>query len=369
MSALLPTWDELAAARPALVAPMRRYRQQRACSLRPGSVGGVDLALRSFTEFLIQAAPELTTLAGVTRRHIEDYKPWLAARPGRTGGRVTTNTIAHRLGTLRMFFVRLEDWAWPQAPPRVPIVPGDLPRQDKPLPKALDDPAAARFLRDGERAAETLPGRPGTPEDVAAAVIRAIESHEQRLATGRRPRSWRRHVLTVAGVVVFAVVAGVLVAQASGRREAGETLTGDIRESTRMQLADAVQLANAGDYDGAIEAYDEVLDEDPRNAEALAYKGWFLFLDGDAAGLDSLVAAAEADPDFPDTHAFMAIILARSGRPDEALAALDRLDALDPPAGITELVAPIRAQVESQVADGGTAGGSGDAGGSSPSTG
>jgi hypothetical protein len=151
VSALLPTWDELAAARPALVAPMRRYLQQMACSLRPGSVSGVDLALRSFTEFLIQAAPELTTLADVTRRHIEDYKPWLAARPGRscgrTGDRVTTNTIAHRLGTLRMFFVRIEDWAWPEAPQRVPIVPGDLPRQDKPLPKALDDPAAARFLR------------------------------------------------------------------------------------------------------------------------------------------------------------------------------------------------------------------------------
>jgi tetratricopeptide (TPR) repeat protein len=200
----------------------------------------------------------------------------------------------------------------------------------------------------------------------AAAVIRAIESHEQRGAAGRRPRSWRRTALIVAGVAVFAVVAGVLVAQASGRREAGETLTGDIRQSTRMQLADAVQLANAGDYEGAIEVYDEVLDQDPRNAEALAYKGWFLFLDGDPAGLDSLIAAAEADPDFPDTHAFMAIILARSGRPDEALVALDRLDALDPPAEITELVAPVRAQVEAQVADGGTAGGSGGAGGPSP---
>jgi hypothetical protein len=29
----------------------------------------------------------------------------------------------------------------------VPIIPGDLPRQDKPLPKALDDPSAAKFLR------------------------------------------------------------------------------------------------------------------------------------------------------------------------------------------------------------------------------
>jgi len=147
VSALLPTWQELAATRPAVVAPMRRYLQQMACSLRPGSVSGVDLALRSFTAFLVETAPEVSTVAGVTRRHVEDYKPWLAARPGRSGGRVTTNTLAHRLGTLRMFFVRIEDWAWDEAPPRVPIVPGDLPRQDKPLPKALDDPAAAGFLR------------------------------------------------------------------------------------------------------------------------------------------------------------------------------------------------------------------------------
>ncbi|MGH3814382.1 MAG: tyrosine-type recombinase/integrase, partial [Pseudonocardiaceae bacterium] len=147
MSARLPTWDELAAARPAMVATMRRYLRQLACSLRPGSVSGADLALRSFAEFLIAAAPEVQTMAGVERGHIEDYKPWLARRPGRTSGRVTPNTLAHRLGTLRMFFVRLDDWGWPEAPPRVPIIPGDLPRQDKPLPKALDDPTAAKFLR------------------------------------------------------------------------------------------------------------------------------------------------------------------------------------------------------------------------------
>src|SRR5215472_10517491 len=34
-----------------------------------------------------------------------------------------------------------------EAPPRVPMFPGDLPRQDHPLPKALDDAAAAKLLR------------------------------------------------------------------------------------------------------------------------------------------------------------------------------------------------------------------------------
>src|SRR5262245_9057739 len=46
-----------------------------------------------------------------------------------------------------MFFVRIDEWGWDQAPPRVPMFPGDLPRQDHPLPKALDDAAAAKLLR------------------------------------------------------------------------------------------------------------------------------------------------------------------------------------------------------------------------------
>lgn len=125
---LLLTWDELAGSRPLLVATMRRYLQQLRCSLWPRSVDNADMALRCFAEFLIEAAPKVQTLATVERRHIEDYKPWVARRPGRTSQQVTTNTIAHRLGTLRMFVVRLDDWGWQEAPPRVPIVPGGLPR-------------------------------------------------------------------------------------------------------------------------------------------------------------------------------------------------------------------------------------------------
>jgi len=143
---LLPTWDQLEA-RPEIVATMRRYLDQIACVLRPGSVTGADLALRSFAAFLLEVAPDVTSVAQVTRRHVEDYKPWLAKRPGQNKARVTTATLAHRLGTLRMFFVRIDEWGWEEAPPRVPMFPGDLPRQDHPLPKALDDAAAAKLLR------------------------------------------------------------------------------------------------------------------------------------------------------------------------------------------------------------------------------
>jgi site-specific recombinase XerD len=143
----LPGWAELEAAVPQVAATMRRYLTQIGCALRPGSVTGEDLALRCFAAFLAQAAPAVTSITQVTRRHIEDYKPWLAARPGQNKPRLTPATIARRLGTLRMFFTRIDEWGWDQAPPRIPMFTGDLPRLDRPLPKALDDASAARLLR------------------------------------------------------------------------------------------------------------------------------------------------------------------------------------------------------------------------------
>ena len=144
---LLPGWEQLEDAIPAVTASMRRYLQQIACVLRPASISGADLALRSFAAFLAEACPQVTSLTLITRRHIEDFKPWLAARPGQNKPRLTTATIAHRLGTLRMFFLRIAEWGWDEAPPQVPMFPGDLPRLDRPLPRALDDAAAARLLR------------------------------------------------------------------------------------------------------------------------------------------------------------------------------------------------------------------------------
>jgi site-specific recombinase XerD len=143
----LPAWADLEPAVPQIAATMRRYLAQIGCVLRPRSVENADQALRCFAAFLIETAPEVTSTGQVMRRHIEDFKPWLAARPGQNKPRVTAATLAHRLGTLRMFFVRLDEWGWDEAPPRVPMFPGDLPRQDHPLPKALDDASAAKLLR------------------------------------------------------------------------------------------------------------------------------------------------------------------------------------------------------------------------------
>jgi tetratricopeptide (TPR) repeat protein len=175
----------------------------------------------------------------------------------------------------------------------------------------------------------------------AARTIRAIDSHQARLAAGRGagPRRSRARIAAVAaGVAAFAVLAGVLVAQASGRREAGDALTGDIRESTRVQFLEAEAAAREGRLDDAIEIYDELLAEQPDNVEALASKGWLQFQSGDPAGLDTLTEAAEVDPEYPMTHFFLAFILAEAGRGEAAASELDRFEALDPAPGDLALV-------------------------------
>jgi tetratricopeptide (TPR) repeat protein len=179
----------------------------------------------------------------------------------------------------------------------------------------------------------------------AARAIRAIESHNARRAAARRPRSWRRLALTVAGVVAFAALAGVLMADAAGRREAGGTLTGDVRETTRAQLDQAVSLAGDGNYTGAIAVYDKVLRDHPDNVEALTFKGWFQWLSGNKQGVVTLVDAAELDRDFPATHAFLAVIFDQLDRPDTAREEIRRLDALDPPPEFRQLTAPVRARL------------------------
>lgn len=143
----MATWEQVGADLPVVAATMRAYLDQIAVVLRPGSVNNTDQCLRSFATYLITHHRDITSIHDVGRSHIEGYKRWLASRPGRCGApRANQATLAHRLGTLRMFFLRIDEWGWEQAPSRVPMFPGDVPKQHHPLPKALDDPAAARLL-------------------------------------------------------------------------------------------------------------------------------------------------------------------------------------------------------------------------------
>jgi len=172
----------------------------------------------------------------------------------------------------------------------------------------------------------------------AAEAIRAEESPVE-AASVEVDRSWVRVLAWLGGTLAVVAIAGLLVNQFSGNRSANDSITGDIRTSTREMLLEAQQLAGAGDMDGAIEVYDEVLELQPTNVEALAYRGWFLRLGG--AGQDAQASVEEAvaiDPTYPDARVFAAVIAADVGDEAAARAHLDAFDALDAPPIMRDLV-------------------------------
>jgi tetratricopeptide (TPR) repeat protein len=184
----------------------------------------------------------------------------------------------------------------------------------------------------------------------AAVVLRALDAGRTRSTPApRQPR--RRVALVGLGVIAFGALAGRLVAQAVGRRDPGDVITGDIRQSVTEKLNEAGRRGSSGEMDAAISLYDEVLAGEPGNAEALTYKGWMLTLSGETeAGLTTLLDAATTNPSYPDVHAFLAIVLFRNGLVPQAAKELDRLDALDPPPAIKDLTTGLRAQVDAALA-------------------
>jgi site-specific recombinase XerD len=138
-------WADLATETPMLVSTMRRYLTQLATFLAPRSVDVADITLRQFARWLI-ASSHVTAVAAVNRTHIEDYKVWLASQPGSGGTTMAKNTQRHRLRTIRSFFERIIEWDWTDAPGRNPIFHGDIPARVDPLPKFLDDQAAAKLM-------------------------------------------------------------------------------------------------------------------------------------------------------------------------------------------------------------------------------
>jgi integrase len=126
----------------------RRYVSQVNLSLRPQTVQHIEHDLREFGTWLADAHPDVVSCADLRRRHIEDYKAWIGAKHGRhTGKPLNRVSIKNRLINLHCFFDRITEWGYPDPPQRPLIFTGDLPLTDKPLPRFLDDPAAARLMR------------------------------------------------------------------------------------------------------------------------------------------------------------------------------------------------------------------------------
>lgn len=188
----------------------------------------------------------------------------------------------------------------------------------------------------------------------AADAIRSIDEYRAEIDASN-PVALGRRLGLVAGLLVFAVGAGWLLAQATGERGARDEISGQIDETPRQQLL-RCQTLGVDDLVAALACYDEVLAEDPQNVEALTYRGWFLVLttgsaqaSGDEAAArelldraqDNLDRAVEIDPSYPDARAFRAIVFDRLGEVDNACAELETLNELNAPPLMQNLVAPL----------------------------
>ncbi len=194
----------------------------------------------------------------------------------------------------------------------------------------------------------------------AATVIRAIEDHRDALAEVRAGRSGTttRRLAWIVGVAATAILAGVLLAQAAGERGVGDSLTGSIDESLRDRVLECQQLGQGGadGLEASLQCFDEVLDQDPNNVEALTYRGWYVSLVAASARDQGLLdqadqlydvaqtfveRAIDVDPTYPDARAFRAVIADRQGDPERACAELAALAALDAPPMMAQLTADI----------------------------
>ncbi len=139
-------WDEVTAAAPVLAATMRRYLDQLAVSLRPGSVAAIEITLRQFAGHLVETGT-VTAVAEIGRLEVEAYRTWLAGRGGyRKNSTISNTTIGMRMCHLGAFFRRIIEWGYPDIPARSPVFASDRPMKDKPLPRFLDDAATGKFM-------------------------------------------------------------------------------------------------------------------------------------------------------------------------------------------------------------------------------
>lgn len=201
----------------------------------------------------------------------------------------------------------------------------------------------------------------------AADVLRAIDEQRAAFADARKPRSAGRTLAWVAGVAVFAIVSGVVVAGALGARQAGESSSGGVTVAkTSTQKANECIPKMQSDPEKAASCFEAILKQDQSNVVALTWSAWLYSLisenleGADQRTYQALAAvrlddAVKSDPDYSYARAFRAIVAYRNGRYQDAETYLQEFKDNDPAAdavGIIEQMG-LEANLAKALADGG----------------
>jgi len=160
-------------------------------------------------------------------------------------------------------------------------------------------------------------------------------------------------VAGVAFVVVVAVAAGVLVARSAGRREDGGSITGGVPEAAATTVAGptttlADDLARCRTLAGgdAIDCFTAYTDAHPDDPDGFIEFGLFAINAGMQNGSPQLLDAGESflgralelDPADVTARVYLAVLLERTDRLDEAAAECARLAEAEVPADLRPLL-------------------------------
>lgn len=119
----------------------RRYVEVVATTLRPNTVWLRAESLIVFAEYLAAHHPGVTRLDQLRRDHVEGFLGWNQGRPWRghvaRDKAVSASVSKRAVVDLRSFLDDLAIWGWAERPEGRLVFPSDVPRLDRPLPRAL----------------------------------------------------------------------------------------------------------------------------------------------------------------------------------------------------------------------------------------
>jgi integrase/recombinase XerC len=110
-----------------------RFLEEIALYLRPNTVKDSRSAINLFIGYLKSAHPGLSSFAELKRSHYVGWLRYLARRP------LKQNSRRNRIIKVRCFLQAIQEWGWREAPRLSLFRRGDLPPEDRCLPRPLSE--------------------------------------------------------------------------------------------------------------------------------------------------------------------------------------------------------------------------------------
>lgn len=172
-----------------------------------------------------------------------------------------------------------------------------------------------------------------------------------------RPRGRRRTLVAVVGFGAIAVAVVLMVMDLASPRLPGESSSGTVTLDRQQQVAremeQAAVLVNRGSLVAALEVYQAVLRQDPKQPEALAERGWLEYEAGVethepsvvAQGRASVERAVQVQPNGYPGHLYLGTIeLQQDHDPATAVGEYRLFLSEDPPQQLVDQSAPFLRQ-------------------------